>query len=220
MKIGQTYLLSFNELSLIAAASGLNTLLMFDCPSQNNRGIQMQSVFRLLTDGLLISKDNAIIPGPSLVPLLNAFKSASTAIVARLTSHEAAPVCIYYGDSEETFLRIVPHAQKADTYEVSITGLNDLLDDLEALHFLPVLREWQTDDFKQHEEYATIFDGAGDSIFSVFEKTDLSVQALVSRASVIQSPSAWVLLSGLGSTAEHTSYSRNIFISWLKEGAL
>lgn len=220
MRIGQTYLLSSNELSLIAAASGMNTLLMFDCPSPNDRGAQMQSVFRMLTDGLLIGKDNSITPSPSLIPLLKAFKAASTAIVARLTSYEAAPICIYYGESEETFLRIVPHAQKADTYEVSITGLNDLLDDLEALHFLPVLREWQTDDFKQQEDSATIFDGAGDSTFSVFEKIDLSVQTLVSRVSITQSPSAWVLLSDLGPNAEHTSYSRNIFISWLKEGAL
>lgn len=220
MRIGQTYLLSSNELSLIAAASGLNTLLMFDCPSQNDRGIQMQSVFRLLTDGLLISKDNAITPGPSLIPLLNAFKSASTAIVARLTSHEAAPVCIYYSGREKTFLRIVPHTQKTDTYEVNMIELDDLLDDLEALHFLPVLRDWQTDNFEQPDDSTAIFDKSGDSTLSIFEKTDLSTKARVSRASIVQSPSAWVLLSGLESNVERTVYSRDIFITWLKEGIL
>ena len=70
MRIGQTYLLSSNELNLIAAASGMDKFLMFDSQLQNDRGTQMQSVFRLLTDGLLISKDSSITPSPSLVPLL------------------------------------------------------------------------------------------------------------------------------------------------------
>lgn len=216
MRIGQTYLLSSNELNLIAAASGMDKFLMFDSQLQNDRGTQMQSVFRLLTDGLLISKDSSITPSPSLVPLLGAFKSASTAIVARLTSCEAAPICIYYGDSGEKFLRIVPHTQKADTYEVSMTALNDLLDDLEALHFLPVLRNWKTDSFGRQGDSTAIIDGPSDTSHSVFEKIDLSTQALIDRASIIQTSSAWVLFSGLESDAERINYSRNIFITWLK----
>ena len=112
MKIGQTYLMSSNELSLIAAASGLNSFLMFDSQVQSDREAQIQSIFHLIADGLLISKDTTITPGPSLIPLLNAFKSASTAVVAKLSSHEAAPICIYYSNSGETFLRIIPHTQK------------------------------------------------------------------------------------------------------------
>ena len=70
MKIGQTYLMSSNELSLIAAASGMDSFLMFDSRAQHDRGTQMQSVLRLIADGFLINNGTAITPGPSLAPLL------------------------------------------------------------------------------------------------------------------------------------------------------
>lgn len=220
MKIGHTYLMSSNELSLIAAASGLNSFLMFDSQMQNDREAQMQSVFRLIADGLLINKDTTITPEPSLVPLLKGFKSASTAVVAKLSSHEAAPICIYYGNSGETFLRIIPHTQKDDIYEVGTTELNDLLDDLESLHFLPVLFDWQTDNSGRPEDGKAVFVRMEDKPYATFEKIDLSTQALADRASIIQTSSVWTMSSGLEPNIGYTCYSRDSFIAWLKGGAI
>ena len=218
MKIGQTYLMSSNELSLIAAASGMDSFLMFDSRAQHDRGTQMQSVLRLIADGFLINNGTAITPGPSLAPLLEVFKSASTAVVAKLSSREAAPICIYFCNSREAFLRIIPHAQRDEIYEVSTTALDALLDDLESLHFLPVLFDWQIGSLGQLGDNSDVSDRLKDKPHTIFEKIDLSAKTLIGQVSITQDSSVWAMSTGLEPNIEHTCYSRDNFIEWLMGG--
>lgn len=220
MSTGKTYLLSSDELSLVAAASGIESFLMFFYPLQTDREQQIQSVFRLMNDGFLIGKGTTIGPGPSLIPLLKSLKQASTAIVAKLSSCEAAPVCIYYDDSGEKFLRIVPHAHKKGAYEVGIVGLDILLEDFELLHFLPVLRDQQIIDNKG--VLANQWEGEVSSVaveeqpLSTFEKYDLSTKMLIGEIKIVQTPFAWCLTSAPIDATKRIYYSRRSFAAWLK----
>lgn len=218
MNVGETYLLSSDELSIVAAASGIDSFLMFNSPLQTNRVQQIQSVLRLMNDGFLIGKGAEIVPGPSLAPILKSLKQASTVSIARLSNCEAAPVCIYCDDSGETFLRIVPHAQKKGFYEIGIVGLDTLLEDFEALHFLPVFRGQQiidSDDIPDNQ-----WDGKAHSVsvdtLSTFEKFDLSTKKLIEEISIVQTPFAWCLARSLAASTERIRYSRHIFAAWLK----
>lgn len=222
MRAHETYLLSSNELRLIAAASGINSFLMFESQAQSSREEEIQSIFRLMNDGFLIGKGTVIEAGPSLAPLLKMFQCASTAIIARLVSHEAAPVCIYYDNSGEKFLCIIPHKHKEDFYEVSIVALDGLIEDFETLHFLPVLRDSLLIDSEiiSDNRWDSEVDSAGPTMkenpLSTFEKFNLSAKELRGKASIIQTPFAWCLTFSTTSGEEHTHYSRRSFAAWLK----
>lgn len=222
MRTGEAYLLSSDELRLVAAASGLDSFLMFGSRPQTSREQQIQSVFRLMNDGFLIGKDTTIGAGPPLVPLLKALKCASTAAIAKLLSCEAAPVCIYYDDSGEKFLRIIPHKHKEDFYEVSIVELDSLLEDFEALHFLPALRgqhiinnESAPDSHWGNEIDFTVVE---EEPLSTFEKFNLSTKVMIGKSSITQTPFAWCLTSNSIAGTERTRYSRHSFTAWLKGG--
>lgn len=220
MSVGETYLLSSDELNLVAAASGIESFLMFFHPLQTNREQQIKSVFRLMNDGLLIGKGTTIGPGPSLAPLLKTLKQASTAIIAKLSSCEAAPVCIYYDDSGEQFLRIVPHAHKKGAYEVGIVGLDLLLEDFESLHFLPMLRDRQIIDNNsvQDDQWDSEvnFVAVEEPPLSTFEKFNLSTKVSIGEISIVQTPVAWCLTQNLITGTERICYSRHSFAAWLK----
>ena len=194
MRAHETYLLSSNELRLIAAASGINSFLMFESQTQASREEEIQSIFRLMNDGFLIGKGTTMEAGPSLAPLLKMFQCASTAIIARLVSHEAAPVCIYY----------------------------DNIEDFETLHFLPVLRDSLLidDEIIPDNRWNSEVDSASSTVeenpLSTFEKFNLSAKELRGKASIIQTPFAWCLTFSTTSGEEYTHYSRHSFTAWLK----
>ncbi len=220
MSVWETYLLSSDELNLVAAASGIESFLMFFHPLQTSREQQIQSVFRLMNDGFLIGKATTIEPGPSLIPLLKLLKQSSTVTIAKLSSCEAAPVCIYYGDIREDFLRIVPHATKKGFYEVGIVGLDILLEDLETLHFLPVLRGQQIIDYNGATDNSWDNKESSASVketsLSTFEKFDLATKMLIGETSIVQTPFAWHLASDSIADTKYTCYSRHNFVAWLK----
>lgn len=220
MSAGKTYLLSSDELSLVAAASGMESFLTFFHSLQTDREQQIQSVFRLMNDGFFIGKGTTIGPGPSLTPLLKSLKQASTATIAKLSSCEAAPVCIYYDDSGENFLRIVPHAHKKGAYEVGIVGLDILLEDFESLHFLPVLRDQQIIDNKgmpDNQRNGEVSSAAvEEQHLSTFEKFDLSTKMLIGEIAIVQTPFAWCLTSDPIAGTKRIYYSRHSFAAWLK----
>lgn len=222
MSVEETYLLSSNELNLVAAASGMESFLMFFHPLNTSREQQIQSVFRLMNDGFLIGKGTTIEPGPSLIPLLKLLKQSSTVAIAKLSSCEAAPVCIYY-DGIENFLRIVPHVTKKGFYEVGIVELDTLLEDLETLHFLPALRGRQIIDYDSTIDNQWDNEVSSVSVkeppLSTFEKYDLTTKMLIGKTSIVQTPFAWCLTSGPIASTKYTCYSRHNFASWLK-GAL
>lgn len=220
MSVEKTYLLSADELSLVAAASGIESFLTFFGPLQTDREQQIQSVFRLMNDGFFIGKGTTIGPGPSLIPLLKSLKQASTATIARLSNCEAAPVCIYYDDGAKSFLRIVPHAHKKGIYEVGIVGLDILLEDFESLHFLPVLRGQQIIDNKGapanqwEDELSSV--AIEEQPLSKFEKYDLSTKMLMGEIGIVQTPFAWCMTSAPITGTKCIYYSRHEFTSWLK----
>lgn len=223
MRAHETYLLSSNELCLIAAASGINSFLMFESQAQSSREEEIQSIFRLMNDGFLIGKGTVMEAGPSLTPLLKMFQCASTAVIARLVSHEAAPVCIYYDNSGEKFLCIIPHKHKENYYEISIVALDGLIEDFETLHFLPVLRdslliddEIIPDNRWNNSEVNSAGPTVEASPLSTFEKFNLSAKELCGKASIMQTPFAWCLTFSTTSGEENTHYSRHSFTAWLK----
>lgn len=220
MRAGEIYLLSSDELRLVAAASGLDSFLMFDSRPQTSREHQIQSVLRLMNKGFFIGTGTRIGPGPSLAPLLKALKCASTAAIATLLSCEAAPVCIYYDNSGEKILRIIPHKQKEDLYEVSIVELDSLLEDFEALHFLPTRRSQQIIGNESvpdsHWDSEIDFAVAEEEPLSTFEKFTLSTKVLIGKASIIQTPFTWCLTFNSIAGTERTRYSRHSFAKWLK----
>lgn len=223
MSVEETYLLSSDELNIVAAASGIESFLMFFHPLQISREQQIQSVVRLMNDGFLIGKGTTIEPGPSLIPLLKLLKQSSTVTIAKLPSCEAAPICIYYGGTKEKFLRIVPHATKKGFYEVGIVGLEILLEDLETLHFLPAPRSQQiidyTDTTANQWDNRVCSASVEEPPLSTFEKFDLATKMLVGETSIVQTPFAWCLTSTLIASTKYTYYSRHNFTAWLK-GAL
>ncbi len=224
----KTYLMSSDELRIIAAASGMDSFLMFEPGQHDDRGKEMQSILRLANDGFLIHDNASMKPGPSLIPFLHAFQHSSSAIVARLFSGEAAPVCIYADCIAGTFLRIVPHAFKEDFYEISIVDMTLLLDDAESSQFLPVLHEphflaetdisigsvADTSDGQKEENSFPLL--MTDGVLSTFEKYDLSTHTLLQTLSIFQTPFAWYMAIDSETGKRLTHYSRNEFATWLK----
>lgn len=220
MTIGETYLLSYEELNLIAAASGRGSFLMFASAGQKGREQQLQSVFRLINDGLLTQTGEGIRPSPSLFPLLRAFKFATTAVAAKLSNCEGAPVCLYYGGRKNSFLRITPSLYKQDLYEVGLVELDTLLDDLESSRFLPVLHD--QDPIHDAAVPDDLPDDLADSlawkdnILSTFEKFDLSTKMLMESISIVQTPFMWCLSSDTD-CGKPVGYSKHSFTAWLNE---
>lgn len=220
MRAKENYLMSSGELLLVAAASGLESFLMFESKNQHSKEQQIQSVFRLMNDGFFVGRGTSIWPSPLLSPVLKSLKCATTVVIAKLMSCEAAPICVYYDDSAESFLRIFPHKQKEDSYEVSIVDLDSIIEDFEAFNFLPAFRgqevvfgESAIDRNWDDEIHFTEVDG---NLLSTFEKFNLSMKAPISKLSVFHTPFAWCLSPSPANGPEYTLYSRYSFTAWLK----
>lgn len=226
----KTYLMSSGELRIIAAASGMESFLMFEPKPQDSRGVEMQSILRLVNDGFLISEDTSIKPEPSLVPLLYAFQHSSHAIVARLVSGEAAPICIYTNHLANSFLRITPHSLKEDFYKISIVDGALLLDDAESSHFLPMLHDVSfhstpeadnsvgaiDDTPEQQMDDETLSHLITTGLLSTFERYDLSTHVLLQKLSIFQTPFAWYMATHSEAGKRLKYYSRDEFAAWLK----
>jgi len=223
MMFGQSYLLSANELRIIAAASGMNEFLIFDTQPEPSKEQQVQSILRLINDGFIVSGETSLTPGEELVALLEMLNQATTAVVAKLLSNEAAPECIYYEESCRKFLRLTPHNLKKGTFEVKLVDKATLFSDFQCLGFLPELREEDVSSGVETKWHADSEMSSNQSVdadaLSTFDKYDLSQKRLVESASVGRLSYAWGLTTNSGGVTMCGSYSHCAFMAWLK-GAL
>lgn len=231
MKHMQTYLMTSGELYVAAAASGMKNLLLFRTEEKADRTQQIRAVFRMVNEGFLISENGVLKPGAPLIPLLDVFRCATHAIVAKSFSCDSAPVCIYRG--RQVFLCIAPHRHGAGLYEVSVFDPDALLDDLEARGLLPVA--FGAEDFENLNAgeldgsiYAriealdkqwndqTVRDVFADELLSDYELYRLSDQASVDKLLIFKAPFTWCSIERFTSAVGPAAYSRSALSAWLK----
>lgn len=215
----QSFLMSASELSIIAAASGMDSFLMFDSSLGYSKEQHLQSILRLANDGFFVSRESTLSPSSSLFPILGILRAATVAVVARLSSREAAPVCIYYGPENHDFLRITPRKQKRDSFELRIVNEISLIEDFEASGFLPELRD-QPEKLEEEQPGPALenrFAAAMDMPpQSVFEKYSLASKSMIDEAQVAKMSYIWkLLINSTGATAQK-NYSRHGFMAWIK----
>ena len=228
MKRSRAFLLTSDELQFIAAASGMTRVLMFQPAALSDRTQKIQAVFKLIRDGFFIQKGNSIRIGANLTPFIEVFRQATNVIVARPADTESLAFCIYGDETAHEFVCISPHENREDTYKLSIADTESLMDDLETMRLLPVIR----DDFlineipnreRQHlfnESESGGDDGIlaaiGEDLVAHFERYYLQNETCTESITVFRAAPSWAIIMRRAEEITFSYYRRNDFVRWLE----
>lgn len=229
MKPEQAFYMNVEELQLVAAASGMKNAVFFQRTGGGDRVRQIQAVCRLVKDGFFIPTGSALEIGAELVPFVQVFRHAAHAVIAYPFGTQAPPLCIYYDETSRKSAVISPAASRDDTCKLCVVDEDELMEELEMLHFLPVPHD---NSFALHELPADIrqlaleiaaeteCEGAGQPAGEItgsrFERYSLSEKSCVQKCAVFQAASYWVVLTQSADGAQADCYSRSDFSDWLK----
>ncbi len=215
--MNQTYLLSSEEIRIIAAASGLNDFMMFNAGSATTKEHQIQAVLRLINDGFFVNTENGLSPVKSLLPILKVFNCATIAIVGRISSGESPPVCIYCEKEHREFIRILPHQLRKGFYEMGVVDADALFDDLESQGFLPKMRESETPSKTKWNFYKENFPAEESGRYqAIFKRYDLSKKLVIDTALIERTSYTWTFTVWAKETARQAFYTHQVFMDWLR----
>lgn len=230
MKRERAFLMTSDELQIVAAASGMNSVLLFQPTVSFDRARQIQAVCRLIKDGFFVQDETKLRLGPHLVPFAQVFKHTKNVIVAHPAGTDAPPFCIYHDKTGHEFAIISPHENRNDTYKLCIVDEEALIEDLELLHFLPVLYDDEfvisgvsdndaqqlTNEICAELNDENILDSIGENLVSLFEQYSLAEGSCVGRLIVFRASPTWAVIVRNAEENKLSYYHRDKFANWLR----
>lgn len=230
MKREPALLMTSDELQIIAAASDMHSVLLFQPTVSFDRARQIQAVYRLIKDGFFIQDETGLKMGPRLIPFAQIFKCTESVIVVHPAGTDTPPFCIYHDKVNHAFAIISPHENKDDTYKLCVVDEEGLMENLESLHILPVLYD---DEFITHDlpdndtkqivdelgnelNRETLLDSIGGKLVSLFEHYSLAEEVCVESLIVFRSSPTWAFIVHSAEENKLSYYHRDKFANWLR----
>lgn len=229
MMNGQTYLMNADELQIVAAASGMSTVMIFQPRVSFDRTRQIMAILRLIRDGFFIQDDSSIKISPKLAPLTKVLSESAYVNVIRTFDASTPPCCVYYNSRTDRFVLITTHHGKEDLYRLCIADPDDLADKLEELKMIPTLYDDQfavgtmdpreladimeSLDMKEGEPCLGISE---DHITSTFERSATREYEFTAQLVVCSASPTWVTVSKKNQEYAVSYYCRDNVLKWLK----
>lgn len=229
MKRECTFLVTSDELQIIAAASGLSRVLLFQTELPFDRSRQIQAVYRLIRDGFFTQDEKGLKPGPQLIPFIKAFKCAKN-IAVHPSGTDAPSLCVYYDESNHEYATISPCENKDDTYKLNIENEGALIEDLESLNILPSphngevnlhgtldegIRE-KANEMSAEWKRSSSFFLSPENNASVFERYSLADGKCIDRLIIFRESSDWIAVVCNDVENRCFYYSRDELTNWLR----
>lgn len=232
MRQGHTFYMTADEIRVIAAASGMKSILLFQTDDPPDRIRQIQAIFRLIRDGFLLQNNGSLVIGAELAPFVDVFKRTADVILVRPAETEAPPFCIYRDASAQRAVTISPAANRENIYKLCIVDVDMLVEELESLRLLPMPHTDDPDDMTELPDDIRPFfagdiaeEGCGNNadpadrhIISRFERFSLAETVCTERFMVYRSEAFWAVWIHNEKGDRVFCYCRSRFSDWLKGG--
>ena len=219
------FLMTEEEIKIIAALSGVKRVMIFFYPNKASVNLEVVAINRLLNEGILIRKERQIGPSDEILPIVNIFQRASQVILIRDPKKRRLPFCVYLDDGQPTVLCITPHENKCGLFRIFLSDSDALLEELENSRMIPTTlgddyeglniasegRNRLEEDCSNYEE--DIEKIKPDETISTFEKLNISSGEVVGKLVIFRTPLSW----GLYCPGERVTYfSRNLLLKWIR----
>jgi len=231
MTFHETFLMTSDELQIVAAASGIKHFLTFLTEGTQHRPLQAQTVLRLINEGFFVRNNTTLAPGKPSRPFLQILREAAFAVVVTAANRETAPVCIYSDAEKKKCIQIIPYEHRVNTFEISIFDPELLLRNLEQMNLLPASESgiFPQDEGKQQvpsevicidkqRDKKEIYRSMQSGVLSSFDRYDLAAQKIVSNMMIAQSDFTWRMAFKTSDDIQISEYSRSRAAVWLWEG--
>lgn len=231
---GQTeraYLLSEEELNILAAVSGMNGLISFQPAQASSPSDRAAAVYQLFQRGALIQGETGVRLADALFPLFRAMREAGSAVLLTPRGSEAPRLLLYCAARELVYL--MPHETKQDSLRLGLSGYNDLPERLEEWGLFPAGCTAEPAEIAELQEKdippLTLSIGPDDrpsdrgpldeSILTLLERLDVRKGTVQERAAIFRSPIFWGFAAGSRETA-YRPFACGDVLNWIKEGSL
>lgn len=231
---GQTeraYLLSEEELNILAAVSGMNGLISFRPAQPPGPSDRAAAAYQLLRRGALIQEKTGVRPADALFPLFRTMREAGSAVLLTPRGSEAPRLLLYCAARELVYL--TPHETKQDSLRLGLSDYDGLPERLEEWGLFPPgctaepagIAEFQEEDIPSLTLSAGPDDRPSDqgppdeSILTLLERLDVRKGTVQERAAIFRTPISWGFAAGSGETA-YRPFACEDVLNWIKEGPL
>lgn len=223
MKQINSFLVTSEELQIIAAVSNINVLFMFEPKYSFDRIRQIQTINKLINEGFLIREKTGLKLSAQFNSIIDVLKFAKEVVVANSIKLNSLPACIYYSEIQNKCVLFTPQKTREDTYRIAVINADSLIEELEMLSLLPTIKDYEffVSSFNNfngiyEENCEMLLEEFKDNILCRFEKYCTNTQNKIHDLTILLAGVDWIMFFQSIERNKVLKFNKNDFISWLK----